>query len=184
MALSGGTRAFVILAGLACVTAYGCGAESTPRVACPHPPSVGPLSSVDSRAGSGAAIGKAPVFVHMTGYKGRKSGPGSFVEIYNKRGEGYFIKLFTVLSRPLDGRLRQTVTGLDTGRRAGFDEGAVWDLKPRMSELLPHEDSYLTPETFPLMPGGFWVSGPGCYRLVNEGPGFRHVIDFPVGLAE
>jgi hypothetical protein len=144
---------------------------------------VGPLSSINPQAGSGAAIGKTPVFVHMDGYKGRKTGRGSFVEIRTKRGQAYFVKLFIVISRPIDGVFRQTVTALDAGDTAGFGPDG-WDQKPRLSQLRPEEVRHMNPDWFPLMPGGVWFSGPGCYRLVNEGPGFRHAIDFPVDLVK
>jgi hypothetical protein len=181
----GGPAGLAIAAlGAAFIGAYGCGGTQAKALVCPHPPSVGPLSSINPQAGSGQAIGRDPVFFHMEGYTGSESGPGSFVQIRNKRGEGYFIKLFTVLSRPIVGRVRQKVSALEPGKRIGFEPpgGLAADRKPRMSELLPYEDRHLTTKTFPLLPGGIWVSAPGCYRLVHEGPGFRNTIDFPVGL--
>jgi hypothetical protein len=168
------------LAAAAVVLLAGCGGDGHRRVAAPAGcPEAKPVLQRTILEGSwGWAFGRGPVYVSFLD-KPAYRGKGTTVAIYRdtERNGGYGVKVMTILSPRFAGEVRQEVSAVTPGRRAGFSLGR--------GSSVPIEDLLTTREfevrrSDELVPGGIIVSGPGCYRLALEAQGRRYAFSFPV----
>jgi hypothetical protein len=168
------------LAAAAVVLLAGCGGQEPRRASAPAGcPEARPVLQRTILEGSwGWAFGRGPVYVSFLD-KPAYRGQGTSVAIYRdtKRHGGYGVKVMTILHPRFTGEVRQEVSAVTPGRRAGFSLGRGSSVP---IERLPTTRELDVQRSENLIPGGLVFSGPGCYRLALEAQGRRYAFTFPV----